>query len=175
MCYCGYTGVERIPKWESAQQVDPGEETRDSLTVSIMIPSGGALPLSHPLSPSCSSSMSVSGLLIRCQIYAAVICISVSWTWACRLGLGQSSLKFHRCRVSRFGLYSDKALVGLVSRRASARFCFGSPFSSKRLCFDIVGILFVHNFSLASVNETLTWLSSLRILMQESFSVVVTV
>ena len=92
-------------------------------SVSIMIPSGGALPLSHPLSPSCGSSMSVSGLLIKCQIYAAVICISVSWTWACRLGLGQSSLKSHRCRVSRFGV------------RASARFRFGSRFSSKRLCF----------------------------------------
>ena len=25
-CYCGNTGVERIPRWESAQKVDPGEE-----------------------------------------------------------------------------------------------------------------------------------------------------
>ena len=25
-CYCGNTGVERIPKYESAQKVDPGEE-----------------------------------------------------------------------------------------------------------------------------------------------------
>ena len=27
MCYCGNTGVERIPKLESAQKADPGEET----------------------------------------------------------------------------------------------------------------------------------------------------
>ena len=26
MCYCGNTGLERIPKLESAQKVDPGEE-----------------------------------------------------------------------------------------------------------------------------------------------------
>ena len=26
MCYCGNTGVERIPDLESAQKVDPGEE-----------------------------------------------------------------------------------------------------------------------------------------------------
>ena len=25
-CYCGKTGVERIPKWESAQKAEPGEK-----------------------------------------------------------------------------------------------------------------------------------------------------
>ena len=27
LCYCGNTGVERIPKYESALKVDPGEES----------------------------------------------------------------------------------------------------------------------------------------------------
>ena len=34
MCYCGNTGVERIPKKESAQKVDSGEEN------SPVIPAG---------------------------------------------------------------------------------------------------------------------------------------
>ena len=29
-CYCGNTGVERIPKYESAQKVDPGEWEKNS-------------------------------------------------------------------------------------------------------------------------------------------------
>ena len=49
--------------------------------------------------------------------------------------------------------------------KASARFRFGSPFSSKRLWF--VDTVFV-TLSL-TINETLKWLSSLPILMEESF------
>ena len=52
----------------------------------------------------------------------------------------------------------------LVSRRTSVRFRFGSPFSSKRLWFvDSLVTLSI------TINETLTWLPSLPILMQKSF------
>ena len=61
--------------------------------------------------------------------------------------------------VNRFGL-----AVRLVSRGTSVRIRFGSPFSSKAV---VCGHCLV-TLSLA-VNETLKWLSSLPILMQESF------
>ena len=35
MCCCGNTGVERIPKEESAQKVDPGEENSPSAPAGI--------------------------------------------------------------------------------------------------------------------------------------------
>ena len=59
-------------------------------------------------------------------------------------------------RVSRFGL--------AVGRRTSVRIRFGSPFSSKVV---VCGHCLV-TLSL-TINETLKWLSSLPILMQESF------
>ena len=34
-CYCGNTGLERIPKWESAQKVDPGEENSPAVPAGI--------------------------------------------------------------------------------------------------------------------------------------------
>ena len=34
-CYCGNTGVERIPKLESAQKVDPGEENSPAASTGI--------------------------------------------------------------------------------------------------------------------------------------------
>ena len=34
-CYCGNTGVERIPKLESAQKVDPGEENSPAVPAGI--------------------------------------------------------------------------------------------------------------------------------------------
>ena len=40
-CYCGNAGVERIPKWESAQEVDSGEEN------SPVVPAGNRV---HDLS-----------------------------------------------------------------------------------------------------------------------------
>ena len=56
--------------------------------------------------------------------------------------------------------------IRLVSRRASARFHFGSTFLFEKGC----GLSTVSNcdFDL-KINETLKWLSSLTILMQESF------
>ena len=51
-----------------------------------------------------------------------------------------------------------------VSKRTSVRICFGSTFSSK---FVVCGHCLV-TLSL-TINETLNWLSSLPILMQESF------
>ena len=61
--------------------------------------------------------------------------------------------------VSRFGLAGR-----LVSRGTSVRIRFGSPLSSKvvvcRHCFVTLSL---------TINETLKWLSSLPILMHESF------
>ena len=34
-CYCGNTGVERIPKQESAQKIDPGEENSPAAPAGI--------------------------------------------------------------------------------------------------------------------------------------------
>ena len=61
---------------------------------------------------------------------------------------------------------SGKALVRLVlvSRRTSVRYCFSSPFSSKRLWF-VDTVLWL---CLSLPTETLKWLSSLPTLMQES-------
>ena len=53
----------------------------------------------------------------------------------------------------------------LVSRRASAQFRFDSPFSSKNVV--VCGHCLVTFY--LTINETLKWLSSLPILMQESF------
>ena len=68
--------------------------------------------------------------------------------------------------LSRFGL----AAVSRTTETESVRIRFGSPFSSKIV---VCGHCLV-TLSL-TVNETLKWLSSLPILMQESFWVVVTV
>ena len=61
--------------------------------------------------------------------------------------------------VSRFGL-----AVRLVSRGTSVRIRFGSPFSSKVV---VCGHCLMTKF--LTINETLKWLSTLPILMQESF------
>ena len=68
--------------------------------------------------------------------------------------------------ASRFGL-----AVRLVSGRTSVRYRFGSPFSSKKVV--VCGHCLV-TLSL-TINETLKWLSSLTISMQESVILVVTV
>ena len=62
------------------------------------------------------------------------------------------------------GWPSGKALLRLVSKRTSARFRFISPLSS---IFVVCGHCLV-TLSL-TVNETLKWLASLPVLMQESF------
>ena len=60
---------------------------------------------------------------------------------------------------------SGKALGTMVSGRTSVRYRFGTPFSSKRLWF-VDTVLWL---CLSLPTETLKWLSSLPILMQESF------
>ena len=60
------------------------------------------------------------------------------------------------------GLAGGKALVG---GRTSVRYRFGSPFSSKRLWFVDTVLWLCPSLP----TETLKWLSSLPILMQESF------
>ena len=62
--------------------------------------------------------------------------------------------------VSRFGL-----AVRLVSRRTLVRYCFGSPFSSKRLWFVDTVLWLCPSLP----TGTLKWLTSLPILMQKSF------
>ena len=64
--------------------------------------------------------------------------------------------------VSRFGLAVRRSLV---SGRTSVRYRFGSPFFSKRLWFVDTVLWLCPSLS----TETLKWLSSLPILMQESF------
>ena len=71
---------------------------------------------------------------------------------------GYGYAKFQR--VSRFGL-----TVRLVSGRTSVRYRFGSPFSSERLWFVDIVLRLCPSLP----TETLKWLSSLPILMQESF------
>ena len=67
------------------------------------------------------------------------------------------SLQVSLSPVNQFGL--------AVSRGTLVQYCFGSPFSSKRLWFvDTVSWLCP-----SLPTETLKWLSSLPILMQESF------
>ena len=63
--------------------------------------------------------------------------------------------------VSRFGL-----AVRLVSGRTSVWYRFGSPFSSERLWFSVDTVSWLCP---SFPTETLKWLSSLPILMQESF------
>ena len=66
--------------------------------------------------------------------------------------------------VSRFSLAVRRLSVSLVNRRAAVQFCFGCPFSSKVVvCGHCLATLFL------TINEILKWLSSLPILMQESF------
>ena len=60
---------------------------------------------------------------------------------------------------------SGKALLRLVNRRTSVRYRFGSPFSSKRLWFVDTDLWFWPSLP----TEIFKWLSSLPILMQESF------
>ena len=55
--------------------------------------------------------------------------------------------------------------VRLVSRGTSVRIRFGSPFSSK-----VVVCGHCHVTLSLTINGTLKWLSSLTVLMQESFS-----
>ena len=65
--------------------------------------------------------------------------------------------------VSRSGLAVRR--YRLVSRGSSVRIRFSSPFSSKAV---ISGLISLVTLSL-TINKTLEWLSSLPILMQESF------
>ena len=58
------------------------------------------------------------------------------------------------------------ALGCMVSGRTSVRYRFGSPFSSKSLCLWTLSELWL---CLSLPTETLKWLSSLPVLMQESF------
>ena len=59
---------------------------------------------------------------------------------------------------------SGRAVCWQALRRTAVRYRFSSPFSSKGLWFvDSFVALYI------TVNETLKWLSSLPILMQESF------
>ena len=53
MCYCGNTGVERIPKLESAQKVNSGEENYPAApagiwTHDLSVMSPALYPLSYP-------------------------------------------------------------------------------------------------------------------------------
>ena len=82
--------------------------------------------------------------------------------WPCR----RDVKKWTRCSsqfVSRFGLAVRR--YRLVSGRTSVRYRFGSPFSSKRLWF-VDAVLWLCP---SLPTETLKWLSSLPILMQQSF------
>ena len=61
MCYCGNTGVERIPKQESVQKVDPGEEYSPAApagtrTRDLSITSPLFKPLSHSPLPTYNKS-----------------------------------------------------------------------------------------------------------------------
>ena len=81
------------------------------------------------------------------------------------LGIGSHPLSFIlglSVLVSRFGI--AVSVVRLVSRGILLQIRFGSPFSSKVV---VCGHCLV-TLSL-TINETLKWLSSLPILMQESF------
>ena len=69
----------------------------------------------------------------------------------------------NQARVSRSGL--AVRLYRLVSGRTSVRHRFGSPFTSKKLWF-VDAVLWLCP---SLPTETLKWLSSLPILMQESF------
>ena len=78
-------------------------------------------------------------------------------------GGGRGRLYTYRCAVttvSRFGL-------AVVSGRTSVWYCFGSPFSSKRLRFVDTVLWFCP--SLPTETLKIKWLSSLPILMQKSF------
>ena len=88
---------------------------------------------------------------------------SLSVLWSAVTYLNQKGPLEQSLRVSRFGLTVS---LRLVSRRTSVRFRLGSPFSSKRLWF-VCGHCLV-TLSL-TITATLKWLSSLPILMQESF------
>ena len=78
-----------------------------------------------------------------------------------RVQLNHCSLKFLRCEP----VWPSGKGVRLVSRRASARFRFVSPLSSKRLWFVDTVLWLCPSLP----TETLKWLSLLPILMQESF------
>ena len=68
-CYCGNTGVEWIPKYESVPKVDPGFSCQDL----------NLRPFKHE-SITLSLSYSCSHLL---YYYLLLSSISSNWTWAC--------------------------------------------------------------------------------------------